>query len=53
MTGGNIRNIAMAAAFLAAGDQKPVGMRHLARAARTELVKQEKTTVESELADWR
>ncbi|HXM58288.1 MAG TPA: ATP-binding protein [Candidatus Dormibacteraeota bacterium] len=39
VAGGSIRNIALQAAFLAAGDGAPIGMRHLARAARTECAK--------------
>ncbi|WP_152609880.1 hypothetical protein [Geobacter sp. OR-1] len=37
--GGNIRNIALAAAFLAAGDGGPVAMRHLMQATRREYQK--------------
>jgi hypothetical protein len=40
--GGNIRNIAMNAAFIAAADRQPVQMHHIARAARTEYLKLEK-----------
>jgi AAA+ superfamily predicted ATPase len=36
LAGGHIRNIALAAAFLAAAEQRPIGMRHLARATRRE-----------------
>jgi SpoVK/Ycf46/Vps4 family AAA+-type ATPase len=39
LSGGNIRNIALAAAFLAAADEVPVGMHHLLRATRRELQK--------------
>jgi hypothetical protein len=39
LTGGNIRNMAVAAAFYAAAETNPVGMRHLARAARREFQK--------------
>jgi hypothetical protein len=39
VAGGNIRNIALGAAFLAADEQVPVGMGHLRRAARTEYAK--------------
>src|SRR6266436_5626392 len=34
ITGGNIRNIALNAAFLAADSGEPVGMKHMLRAAR-------------------
>jgi AAA+ superfamily predicted ATPase len=39
ITGGNIRNIIMAAAFLAAETPEPVGMRHLLHGARREYQK--------------
>jgi hypothetical protein len=39
LTGGSIRNIALAAAFLAAEQGQPVSMRHLMRATRRELQK--------------
>jgi SpoVK/Ycf46/Vps4 family AAA+-type ATPase len=39
LTGGYIRNIALAAAFLAAEDGAPVGMKHLLHAARREYQK--------------
>jgi hypothetical protein len=39
IAGGNIRNIALAATFLAADNGEPVRMRHLARAAAGELAK--------------
>jgi AAA+ superfamily predicted ATPase len=50
--GGNIRNIALNAAFLAADAGEPVRMRHLLRAARTEYVKLEKTLTEAETGGW-
>lgn len=42
LPGGNIRNIAMNAAFLAAGENLPVGMPQVLRAARSEYSKLEK-----------
>jgi hypothetical protein len=36
LAGGHIRNIALAAAFLAAADRHPIGMRHFVRATRRE-----------------
>jgi hypothetical protein len=39
MTGGNIRNIALNAAFLAAADRGPVAMEHLLQATRQEAIK--------------
>jgi hypothetical protein len=53
VAGGNIRSIALNAAFLAADADEPVGMAHLLRAARTEYAKLEKPLTESETADWR
>jgi hypothetical protein len=52
VAGGNIRNIAMAAAFLAAGEDAPVRMGHLLRAARSEMVKLEKPLNAAEVAGW-
>ena len=52
VAGGNIRNIALGAAFLAAGDDTLVTMTHLLRAARAEHVKIEKPLGESETAGW-
>ena len=51
-TGGNIRNIAMNAAFRAAEDGTPVRMMHVAQAARHEFVKMEKPIPEKEIAEW-
>lgn len=53
VSGGNIRNIAMNAAFFAAEDDLPLSMSHLARAARTEYSKLEKPINEVELGGWR
>jgi ATP-dependent 26S proteasome regulatory subunit len=50
--GGNIRNIAMNAAFHAAEEGTPVRMKHLALAARHEFVKMEKPIPETEIAQW-
>jgi hypothetical protein len=43
LTGGAIRNVALAAAFLAARDQRPLEMAHLVEAATKEYLKLEKT----------
>jgi SpoVK/Ycf46/Vps4 family AAA+-type ATPase len=51
--GGNIRNIALHAAFVAADDDAPVTMAHLLRAARTEYAKLGRPIGEAELAGWR
>lgn len=50
VAGGNIRNIAVNAAFLAAGAGEPVGMAHLFHAARREYAKLEKPLSELEFA---
>jgi Pyruvate/2-oxoacid:ferredoxin oxidoreductase gamma subunit len=50
--GGNIRNIAMWAAFLAANAGEPVSMSHLLSAARSEFAKIEKPLADTELAGW-
>lgn len=51
-SGGNIRNIAVYAAFLAAEEQEAVRMKHLLRAARMEFAKFEKTPTEAEIQGW-
>jgi hypothetical protein len=48
MTGGNIKNIALAAAFLAADDGRRVTMPHLIRATRQEFQKMGKTCVKTD-----
>ena len=52
VTGGNIRNIALNAAFLAADAGEPVRMPHLLRAAQIEYAKLEKPLSASEVGDW-
>jgi SpoVK/Ycf46/Vps4 family AAA+-type ATPase len=52
VAGGNIRNIALHAAFMAADAGEPVRMTHLLRAARTEYAKLEKVLTESEIEGW-
>lgn len=52
VAGGNIRNIAMNAAFLAADAGEPVGMAHLLRAARGEYAKLEKPMSDAEFGNW-
>jgi len=53
VAGGNIRNIALNAAFLAADDGGTLNMGHLARAARMECAKLEKPLSEAEIGSWR
>ena len=50
--GGNIRNIALGAAFLAAEADEPVRMPHLLRAAQVEYAKLEKPLTEAEAGEW-
>jgi hypothetical protein len=52
VAGGNIRNIAMSAAFLAADQDQPVSMSHLVCAARQEFLKIEKPLTDAEISGW-
>ena len=52
LAGGNIRNIALYAAFLAADEDEPVAMRHLARAAARECAKLERPVTEPGVREW-
>ncbi|HJW38673.1 MAG TPA: ATP-binding protein [Candidatus Udaeobacter sp.] len=52
VAGGNIRNIALNAAFLAADANEPVRMNHVLRAARTEYAKIEKPLTDAEIGGW-
>ncbi len=52
VAGGNIRNIALNAAFLAADADEPVRMAHVLRAARTEYAKIEKPLTDTEIGGW-
>jgi hypothetical protein len=52
VAGGNIRNIALSAAFLAADRQEPVRMSHILRAARHEYAKSEKSLTSAEIRGW-
>ena len=52
LAGGNIRNVALNAAFLASEACEPIGMKHLALAARGELGKLERPVSEAEMGDW-
>ncbi|HLI05062.1 MAG TPA: ATP-binding protein [Ktedonobacteraceae bacterium] len=52
VAGGNIRNIALNAAFLAADAREPVRMAHMLRAASTEYAKLEKLLTEAEVGGW-
>jgi len=52
VAGGNIRNIALNAAFLAAAADKSVEMEHVLRAAESEYEKTQKTLPRAEVSDW-
>jgi len=52
VSGGNIRNIALGAAFVAADEDAPVTMAHLLRAARAEYAKLERPLTDSEIGGW-
>ncbi|HEX7119499.1 MAG TPA: AAA family ATPase [Longimicrobiales bacterium] len=52
LSGGNIRNIALAAAFLAAGNGGRVGMEHVILATRRELEKMGKTCTKSDFGRY-
>ena len=52
VTGGNIRNIALNAAFLAADVGEPVQMSHLLRTTRSECGKIEKQITNAEIGGW-
>ncbi|OGB18812.1 MAG: AAA family ATPase [Burkholderiales bacterium RIFCSPHIGHO2_12_FULL_67_38] len=52
MAGGNIRNIALNAAFHAAEDAQPIGMGHVLRAAQAEALKRERPLSDAETRGW-
>jgi hypothetical protein len=52
VAGGNIRNIALAAAFLTAESDEPVRMLHVLRATRGEYAKLDKPLSDTETAGW-
>ncbi len=52
LAGGNIRNIAINGAFLAAAEGRPVGMDHLLQAARGECAKLDRPLSAVEVAGW-
>jgi hypothetical protein len=52
LTGGNIRNIALNSAFIAAEAGDPVTMKHIAHAAESEYSKLEKPLTDAERAGW-
>ncbi|WP_155368513.1 ATP-binding protein [Catellatospora vulcania] len=52
LSGGNIRTIALGAAFLAAAADEPVGMAHVLAATRREYAKLDKTLTDTEIGGW-
>jgi DNA polymerase III delta prime subunit len=52
LAGGNIRSVALGAAFIAADASEPVRMRHLSLATRTEYAKLERSVTELEKLQW-
>jgi AAA+ superfamily predicted ATPase len=52
LAGGNIRNIALHAAFLAAAEGRHIGMDHLLRASRSECEKLERHLSDAEIVGW-
>lgn len=52
IAGGNIRNVALNAAFLAADSGEPVRMTHLLRAARGEYAKLDRSLGDAEVGGW-
>jgi hypothetical protein len=52
IAGGNIKNIALNAAFIAADLNEAVAMQHVYRAAEAEYAKLEKQLTDAETADW-
>lgn len=52
VAGGNIRNIALNAAFIAADANEPVQMKHLLQAAQGEYLKLERPLTDAEIKGW-
>ena len=52
IAGGNIRNIVLLGAFLAASEDKPIGMAHLIHAAKREYQKLGRLIAESDFGRW-
>lgn len=52
VTGGNIRNIALNAAFIAAEASQPVRMEHILQAAKSEYIKLERPLTDTEVKGW-
>lgn len=52
VAGGNIRNIALNAAFIAAEANQPVRMEHILQAAKNEYAKMERPLTDTEVKGW-
>lgn len=52
VAGGNIRNIALNSAFIAADHNEPVQMKHILQAAKIEYIKLEKPMMDIEVKGW-
>ncbi len=52
VAGGNIRNIALNSAFIAADHNEPVQMKHILQAAKIEYIKLEKPMMDAEVKGW-
>ncbi len=52
VAGGNIRNIALNAAFLAADGRQAIAMKHILEAAKAEYAKLERTLTDAEVRGW-
>ncbi len=52
VAGGNIRNIALNSAFIAADHDEPVQMKHILQAAKIEYIKLEKPMMDMEVKGW-
>ncbi|MGK7913164.1 MAG: ATP-binding protein [Synechococcus sp.] len=52
VAGGNIRNIALNAAFFAADNKEPIQMKHLLQSAKSEYVKLEQSLTDGEVKGW-
>jgi AAA+ superfamily predicted ATPase len=52
VAGGQIRNIALASAFMASDRDEPISMKHLAEAARGEYAKTERAPSDAEMRGW-
>ncbi len=52
IAGGNIRSVAMNAAFLAADAEEVVTMNHMLQAAKSEYIKLERTLTDTEVSGW-